>query len=333
MSLGFEIPPDDIINRNRRERVFEWLCVSATWFGVVVLGMLLIGTAVQSIGWLDWQFLSSWASRTPEKAGLLAPLWGSFWLMTLTGLFSVPIGVGAAVYLEEYSKDSLGRRLIQVNLSNLAGVPSIVYGILGSSVFVKMFGLFGAHTKTLVIGLGVANLEIPLPFGRCVLSGALTLTLLVLPVIIVAAQEALRSIPPSIRHASLALGATRWQTVRHQVIPAALPGIMTGVILAISRAMGETAPLIMIGATTYIAFAPGRIDSPDDFFTNPQGLLKAPFDTFTALPIQVYNWISQSKAGFQNVSAAGIIVLLLALLSLNSVAIFVRYRIQKKLKW
>ncbi len=333
MSLGFDIPPDDIIARNRRERVFQWLCVSATWFGVVVLGMLLVGTAVQAFGWLDWQFLSSWDSRFPKKAGLLAPLLGSFWLMFLTGLFSIPIGVGAAVYLEEYSKDSWVRRLIQVNLSNLAGVPSIVYGILGSAVFVKMFGLFGSHTKTLVIGLGFANLQIPLPFGRCVLSGALTLTLLVLPVIIVAAQEALRSIPPSIRHASLALGATRWQTVRHQVIPAALPGIMTGVILAISRAIGETAPLILIGAVTYIAFAPGKIDSPDDLFSNPQGLLKAPFDTFTALPIQIYNWISKSQAEFQNVSAAGIIVLLVVLLSLNSVAIFARHHFQKKLKW
>lgn len=333
MSLGFDIPADDLARRHRKERIFEWICLSALWSGVVILGILVLGTSYQAWGWLDWQFLSSWDSRKPEDAGLLAPLWGSFWILTLTALFTIPVGLGAAVYLEEYSSDSWMRRIIQVNLSNLAGVPSIVYGILGMTVFVRAFGIFGAQGQTLLIELGFAKWRIPLPFGRCVVSGALTLTLLVLPTVIVAAQEALRGIPPSIRHASLALGATKWQTIRHQVIPAALPGILTGVILAMSRAMGEAAPLILIGALTYVAFAPGRIDSLDDFVKDPGALLNAPFDTFSALPIQVFSWISRPKAGFQHVSAAGIIVLLVVLLGMNSIAIYARQRFRNKLKW
>ena len=215
-------------------------------------------------GWLSWSFLTSYDSRHPEQAGVLAGLWGSFWLVSLATLVAVPVGVGAALFLEEYGKKGWLRTLIEINLSNLAGVPSIVYGILGMAVFVKMFGVFRNHPKILDVWLPFTHLQIPLPFGRTVLAGALTLALLILPIVIVASREALRAVPPSIRHASYALGATHWQTVRHQVLPAAIPGIFTGVILAVSRAIGETAPLLMVGAAVFVAATPGGIESPAD---------------------------------------------------------------------
>ena len=305
----------------------------STWLAIGVLVVLLIGVVWQAAGWLDWDFLTSFDSRHPEQAGILAGLWGSLWLILFTILFSVPTGVGAALYLEEYAAENWLKRLIQVNLSNLAGVPSIVYGILGLTVFVRMFGLFGSQPKVVEVPLIFANLQIPLPLGRTVIAAALTLSLLVLPVVIVAAQEALRAIPASIRHASYALGATQWQTIRHQVLPAALPGIMTGVILAISRAIGETAPLVMIGALTYVAFTPGDISSPVDIITNPNGIVEAPFDTFTALPIQVFNWVSRPKTEYQHVAAAGIVVLLVVLLVMNAAAIVIRQRFQKRIRW
>lgn len=332
MSLTSQVA-GELARRHFKERVFEYLCLGALWSGVAILGLLILGTMVQAWGWLDWQFLTSWDSRKPAEAGLLAPLWGSFWIITLTGIFTIPVGVGAAIFLEEYASDTWLRRLIQVNLSNLAGVPSIVYGILGMTLFVRFFGIFGSHPKQLLVNLGFTVWSVPLPFGRCVISGALTLALLVFPTVVVAAQEALRGIPPSIRHASLALGATKWQTIRHQVVPAALPGILTGIILAMSRAMGEAAPLILVGALTYVAFAPGRISSFDDILHNPGALLSAPFDTFTALPIQVFSWIGRPKAGFQYVSAAGIVVLLIVLIGMNSLAIYARQRFRQKMKW
>lgn len=352
--------------RHRSGRIFELTCFLSTWFGVTVLFVLLVGVIWQAVGWLDWQFLTSYDSRHPEEAGILAAVWGSLWLISFTALFSVPIGVGAALYLEEYGTDNWLKRVIQVNLSNLAGVPSIVYGILGLTVFVRMFGLFQegdqgpvlgglfghlaelipllsglfngieqflAGPKTIDLSLYFATIRIPLPFGRTVVSGAATLTLLILPVVIVAAQEGLRAVPPSIRHASYALGATQWQTIRHQVLPAATPGILTGVILAISRAIGETAPLIMIGALTYVAFTPGGITEPSDVITNPQGVADAPFDIFTALPIQIYNWVSRPKAEYQHVAAAGILVLLAVLLVLNAIAIVIRNRFGKGARW
>lgn len=319
--------------RHRLGRLFGIACMLSTWFGVVVLVILLAGIFWQGAGWLNWSFLTSFDSRHPEQAGILAGLWGSLWLIFFTVLLSVPTGVGAALYLEEYAKDSRLTRLIQVNLSNLAGVPSIVYGILGLTVFVRLFGVFQAQSKVLEMPLGFATLQIPLPLGRSVLSAALTLSLLILPVVIVAAQEALRAVPSSIRTASYALGATRWQTIRHQVLPASLPGILTGVILAISRAIGETAPLVMIGALTYVAFTPGDISSPADVIKNPQGLVDAPFDIFTALPIQIFNWVSQPETEYQHVAAAGIIVLLTVLLVLNATAIIIRNRFQKRTRW
>jgi len=321
--------------RNRRQLLFRLVCLLSTWLGVAILAVLLLGIGFRAFGWLDWQFLSSFDSSDPVQAGILAAAWGSLWLTILTIVLAVPVGVGAAVYLEEYSRDSWLRRFIQLNLSNLAGVPSIVYGILGLSVFVQMFRVFGVDSKTVIISLGFAAIRIPLPFGPTIVSGAATMALLILPIVIVASQEALRAIPPSIRHASLALGATRWQTIRHQVLPAAIPGIMTGVILSISRAVGETAPLIMVGAATYVAFAPGGIDSIGDLFRNPEGALNAPFDDggFTVLPIQIYNWIARPNPNFQRVAAAGILVLLLLLLGMNSIAIFVRQRFRKRLRW
>lgn len=314
-------------------RLFHVACLGSTWVGVVALALLLGGVIWHARGWLDWQFLTSFDSFRPKQAGILAGLWGSVWLILFTALFAVPVGIGAALYLEEYAKGMWLTRLIQVNLANLAGVPSIVYGILGLTVFVRNFGLFGSEQRMRSIPLFFTTLEIPLPLGPSVLSGALTLSLLVLPVVIIATQEALRAVPPSLRHASYALGATKWQTIRHQVLPAALPGILTGVILALSRAIGETAPLVMIGIPTYIAATPGGIASPADIFHNPHGLVDAPFSRFTAMPMQIFYWISHSKTEYHHLAAAGIVVLLVLLLLLNTAAILIRQRFQKRIRW
>ncbi|WP_437191503.1 PstA family ABC transporter permease [Planctomicrobium sp. SH527] len=325
-------------------KLFAYTCRGAIWFSVSILIVLLVTVTRNAVGWIDWQFLTSFDSaRFPAKAGMLSGILGTAWVIGLTIIFAVPIGIGAAIYLEEYAADNRLNRFIRLNLANLAGVPSIVYGILGLTVFVRMFGLFGPngwiHQWT------GWNLEgffwsehfgqylIPLPFGRVVISGALTLSLLILPIIIIASQEALRAIPSSLRHASLALGATRWQTIRHQTLPAAVPGIMTGVILAISRAIGETAPLVMLGAMTFVYFAPGNIDSVTDVVQHPEGLIKAPFDTFTVMPIQIFNWVRQSKEEFKYVAAAGIAVLLAVLLVLNGLAILIRNRYSKHMNW
>ncbi len=272
--------------RRRKAAFFRGLCASMLLVGIVFLALLLWQVLRQGLPWLDLQFLQSFPSRFPEKAGIKSALWGSIWMISLTILISVPVGVGAALYLEEFAKQGRWSTFVQINIANLAGVPSIVYGILGLVIFVRFFAL-----------------------GRSVLAGALTMSLLILPVIIIAAREAIRAVPPSIRHAALALGATRWQAVRHHVLPAAVPGILTGVILAISRAIGETAPLIMMGALTYVAFVP-----------------ESPMDAFTALPIQVYNWTARPQADFHDVAAAGIIVLLVVLFTMNAVAVFLRQR-------
>jgi phosphate transport system permease protein len=251
---------------------------------------------VTSFGWdsLSWDFLTSYPSRFAEQSGIKSALVGSLYLIGLTTLFSVPIGVGAAIYLEEYAPPSRWRSLVQLNIANLAGVPSIVYGILGLGLFVRTMGL-----------------------GRSVMAGALTLTLVVLPIVILSAQEALRAVPSTIRQASYALGATRWQTIWYQLLPAALPGILTGVILAVSRALGEAAPLVAIGAATYVRFL-------------PENLLT---DEFSALPLQIFNWTDQPQKGFHQVAAAGIIVLLAVLICMNAVAVVLRYRFSKRIKW
>jgi phosphate transport system permease protein len=336
-------PPEsthDLLHVRRRpvlsrwfERGFEWTCAASTWFGLGVLVVLLIGVLWQGAGWLTWSFLTNYDSRHPENAGVIAGLWGSFWLVSLATLLTVPIGVGAAMFLEEYQTKGWLRTLIEVNLSNLAGVPSIVYGILGMAVFVKMFGAFQRDPQQLELSLGFTSVEIPLPFGRTVLSGAMTLALLMLPVVIVASREALRAIPPSIRHASYALGATHWQTIRHVVLPVAVPGIVTGVILAVARAAGETAPLLMIGAAIFLARTPGGIESPADVFRHPHGLLEAPFDHFTALPIQIYNWVSRPEPEYRHVAAAAILVLLAVLQLFNIAASIARARSRSRARW
>lgn len=276
--------------RRLKGRVFAVVCGLATLVGVVALAVLLTDIARDGLPWLDVQFLTSFASRFPERAGLKAALFGTLWILGLTALFSFPLAVGAAIYLEEYAPRTWVTRVIQTNIANLAGVPSIVYGILGLALFVRTLG-----------------------FDRSILSGALTLTLLILPIIILASQEAIRAVPDTIRQAAYGLGATRWQVVRLQVLPVALPGILTGTILALSRAVGETAPLIMVGAVGFLAFTPSGV-----------------FDPFTVLPLQIYAWVSRPQAEFQGLAAAGIIVLLLVLLTMNAVAILLRNRYESR---
>ncbi|MEX1255442.1 MAG: phosphate ABC transporter permease PstA [Dehalococcoidia bacterium] len=273
--------------------IFVTLCFAATLAGIVALAVLLITVAADGVQRLSWEFINSYPSRRPEDAGIKVALYGTLWLMAFTGAFAVPLGIGAAVYLEEFATRNWLTRIIETNINNLAGVPSIVYGILGLAIFVRYLDL-----------------------GRSLLAGSLTMALLILPIIIVASREGLRAVPPSIREGSLALGATRWQTVRFQVLPAALPSMMTGVILALSRAIGETAPLIMMGALLFISYTP---DSP--------------FDRFTVLPIQIFNWVSRPQHEFKENAAAGIIVLLIVLLSMNAVAVLLRTWFEGRRKW
>jgi phosphate transport system permease protein len=290
-SLGSHDP--GLLRRRRIGRAFHVLCFSATAVGVVFLVVLLIDVLIDGAAWLTPTFFTEFPSRLPARAGIKSALYGTVWLMALVALVTFPLGVAAAIWLEEYAGKNWVQTVIQTNIANLAGVPSIVYGILGLAVFVRwMFAVTG---------------------GRSVISGALTLALLVLPILIIAAQEAIRAVPNSIREASYGLGATKWQTVRHHVLPNALPGILTGTILALSRAIGETAPLIMIGALTFVAFVPD-----------------GPRDAFTALPIQIYNWASRPQDDFRHLAAAGILVLLIVLLSMNGLAIWLRNKYQKE---
>ncbi|MGE3966377.1 MAG: phosphate ABC transporter permease PstA [Planctomycetota bacterium] len=285
------LEPDAALRgRRTRARWFRLGCRAVTWFSVVLLVVLLADMVREGGSSLSFDFLSNFPSRFPEKAGLKSALFGTLWLIGFTALFSIPIGIGSAIYLEEYSNKSWFYRLVEINIANLAGVPSIVYGLLGLTIFVRWLGM-----------------------GRTVLAGAATMSLLILPVIILAAREAIRAVPPSLRQGAFALGASRWQTIQHHVLPYAMPGILTGVILAMSRAIGETAPLITIGALTYVAFV-------------PQG----PLDSFTALPIQIYNWASLPQKEFQALAAAGILVLLAVLLIMNSVAVTIRHYSQRE---
>lgn len=269
--------------------LFAVVCGGATLVGIVALVVLLGDVVMDGAGRLSWDFINSFASRIPARAGVKAALVGSMWILALTAIISFPVSVAAAIYLEEYAPKNRVTRLIQLNIANLAGVPSIVYGILGLTVFVRMLGL-----------------------ERSVLSGALTLSILIMPVIIMAAQEAIRAVPSSLREAAYGLGATRWQVVSLQVLPMAMPGILTGTILALSRAVGETAPLIMVGAVGFLAFT-------------PEGLM----DRFTVLPLQIYNWISRPQEEFHQLAAAGILVLLILLLTMNAAAIILRNRFQR----
>lgn len=271
--------------------LFAAFCLLMLLLAVGVLGTLMVRVVMDGWSWLSVHFFTNYPSNLfpREKAGIKHALFGTLWLVAITTLVAVPLGVGAAVYLQEYARDTRFTRFIQLNIANLAGVPSIVYGILGLAVFVRS-----------------------LHMGRSVIAGAMTMSLLILPVIIIAAREALAAVPGSIRSAAYALGATRWQVVRHHVLPAAMPGIMTGIILALSRAIGEAAPLIMLGALNYVPFVPTGLKSP-----------------FSALPIQIFDWASRPQPEFHHLAAAAIIVLLAVLLTMNAVAIGIRMYYQK----
>ncbi len=273
------------------DRVFHGILIAATLFGIVMLFILMKQVFADGLKYLDLDFLFSMPSRFAKKAGIYSALVGTIITMIVTATAAIPIGIGTAIYIEEYAtKEKWYNRLIQVNIANLAGIPSIVYGMLGLGLFVQYMGL-----------------------GRSILAGSLTLALLILPVIIISTQEALKSVPKELRQGSLALGASKWQTTIKVVVPAALPGIMTGSILALSRAVGEAAPLIMVGAAGFVAFLP-----------------KSLMDSFTVLPIQIYNWTSRPQAEFHQLAASGIIVLMVIMLFFNAMAIVLRNKYQQK---
>ena len=289
--------PAGLARRHRTDRLFAVLGLGATLLGLVVLVALVVDVVGDGAPRLGWDFLTSFPSRKPEQAGIKSALVGSIWLLFLTGLFAFPIGLATAVYLEEYVHGGRLRALIEINIANLAGVPSIIYGLLGLEIFVRIMS--------------------PITGGRSVLAGSLTMALLVMPIVIIASREALRAVPDTLRLGGFALGASQWQVVSRIVIPAALPGVLTGTILALARAVGETAPLITMGALTYIAFLPEL---------SLEGL-RTPF---TVLPIQIFNWVSRPQAGFHVNAAAGILVLLALLLVMNAGAIILRNRYQKR---
>lgn len=321
-----------VLRRLMWSNLLKIVCRFVIYAAVAVLVVLLAVVAWLSLGWLNWEFFTRGYSGIPERAGIQAGIWGTCWLIMITASISIPVGIGAAVYLEEYASDNRLTRLIKVNLSNLAGVPSIVYGMLGLAVFVKMFGAFGVVGKGLQIRV-FGGMVIPLPFGPTVLSGALTMSLLILPIVIIASQESLRAIPKSLRIASLALGATRWQTIWRQVLPAALPGITTGAILAISRAIGETAPLLMVGAVSLGRICPGGIKSVGTLISEPDRILAVPFDRYTTMPTAIYGYIKNPQPEYAHVAAAAIVVLLVVLTCFNGVAVFIRQRARRKMKF
>lgn len=272
------------------DRLFQGFGIANTFFGLVLLAFFIGYIIYIGANRLGWEFLTSLPSRFPEKSGIYTAMIGSVWIMFLTTLFAFPVGVAAAVYLEEYQKKGWFSKVLEINISNLAGVPSIIYGLLGLQVFSRILGL-----------------------GGNLLAGSLTLSLLILPIVIVAAREAIKAVPQEIKEASDAMGASQWQTVWHQTLPAAFGGILTGIILAVSRAVGEAAPLIVVGALAYVPFVPS-----------------SPMDEFSVLPIQIFNWISRPQAGFIINAAAGIIVLLVFTFSLNGLAMILRNKFQNK---
>ena len=281
-------------SKNRiKDRIFNFIGIFATLIGIIILGFFIGSILYDGLTRIDWDFLNSLPSRKAEKAGILTAWSGSLWIVIFTFLLVVPLGIAAGIYLEEYGNKSKLSSLLEVNISNLAGVPSVIYGLLGLEIFVRLMNL-----------------------GSSILAGSFTLALLVLPIIIVATREALKAVPPSIRAASYGLGATKWQTVWYQILPASFGGILTGVILAISRAVGETAPLIVIGALAYVPFTPS-----------------SPMDEFTVLPIQIFNWISRPQHEFTINAAAAIIILLIITFIMNGIAVYFRNKWQKKINW
>ena len=283
------------LNRRKvKNALFSLLALAAIFISMVTLAGLLIDLVGRGGSSLDTQFLTSSPSRIPAKAGILPALVGTLWVTLLVALITLPIGIGAAIYLEEYAGRGRIARLLKINISNLAGVPSIVYGIFGLAIFVRGLDL-----------------------GRTVFAASLTLSLLILPVVIISSAEALKAVPPSQREAAYALGATRWQVIRRALLPAAAPGILTAIVLAVARAVGETAPLILIGAVTFVTFVP----------TNPFE------DKYTVLPIQIFNWANRPQEAFLEISAAAILVLIALMLLLNGAAIYLRARLSRGLQW
>ena len=281
------------IQKNRlKDQLFKYWGIFCTIIGLVLLVVFIGDILIDGLRRIDWGFITSLPSRKPEKSGIYTALMGSIWILLLTTVIAFPLGVAAGIYLEEYSKKNKFSGLLEINISNLAGVPSIIYGLLGLEVFVRLMNL-----------------------GASVLAGSLTLSLLILPIIIVATREAIKAVPSSIKDASYALGASKWQTIQYQILPASGGGILTGVILALSRAVGETAPLIVVGALAYVPFAPQN-----------------PMDEFSVLPIQIFNWISRPQHGFIENAAAAIIILLLITFIMNGIAVYFRNKWQKKWK-
>ena len=270
-------------------RIVYFVFLLAVMVGILSLVVLLTRILIEGVPWLSLGFLTNYPSRHPEIAGIRSAMMGTIWVMALTAILTVPIGVGAAIHLEEYAPKNWFTQIIEINISNLAGVPSIVYGLLGWALFVQIMSV-----------------------GRVVLAGALTLSLLVLPIVILASREAIRAVPNEYRLGAYALGADQWQVIKGTVLPSAIPGILTGTILALSRAIGEAAPVIAISALVYLTFVPTD-----------------PFDQFTVMPIQIFNWVGRPQDDFQSLAAAGIIVLLVILLTMNAVAVILRNKYQK----
>ena len=295
-----------IAKRKRQDFLFNIIGIVCTLVGIVTLGALLVDLLMDGAGRLNWTFFSSFPSRFAARAGILSSWVGTLLIMVVTGCAAVPLGVSAGIYLEEYARKNWVTNLIEINIANLAGVPSIIYGLMALGLLVYQFRL-----------------------GQSVLTGGLTLAFLILPIVIVATREALRTIPQGIREAAYALGSTKWQVVRHHLLPYSLGGTMTGIIIALSRAIGETAPLITIGALTFIAFLPPSPVKAQPPFVSTEWL----WSPFSVLPIQMFNWVSRPDQDFVvNAAAAGLVLIVITLL-LNAVAIMIRYRVRKRIKW
>lgn len=282
------------VHRNRLiDSAFKYVGIGCTFFGIIMLAIFIGNIIVDGVQRIDWDFLMNLPSRRASKAGILPAWTGTAWILGLTSIIAIPIGVAAGIYLQEYGKKNRLAYIIELNIANLAGVPSIIYGLLGLEIFGRI-----------------------LRFGGSLLAGAFTLALLILPIIIVATREALKAVPNSLREASYGMGATKWQTIRYQILPAASGGILTGIILALSRAVGETAPLIVIGALAYVPF-----------------VASSPMDEFTVLPIQIFNWVSRPQKEFLVNGAAAIIILLIITFVMNGIAVYLRNKWQKKISW
>jgi phosphate transport system permease protein len=275
------------------DSTFKFVGIACTFFGLVILALFIFQILSDGIARIDWDFLTNLPSRRAAKAGILTAWTGTAWILALTAIIAIPLGVAAGIYLQEYGKKNKFASFIELNITNLAGVPSIIYGLLGLQIFVRA-----------------------LNFGGSLLAGAFTLALLILPILIVATREALKAVPNSLREASYGMGATKWQTIWYQILPAASGGILTGIILALSRAVGETAPLIVIGALAYVPF-----------------VAKTPMDEFTVMPMQIFNWVSRPQHAFLVNAAAAIIILLLITFLMNGIAMYLRNRWQKKINW